>query len=175
MPDPIRKRVGYGQLWPLRPAFSQNQAGPYMPGPTSRIRCSTVFPKKAWIISRKTDPDPIWMAWSGLNTSGLEASRCAGIIWPGFWQEATGPLPISHFQTRFRSSTDIPDNTAQKPARIRFSSGRFCHVLAKGLLSGSKPTCKNHPARFRPVLPSRTGPAANRIRHVYWVAICLPM
>ena len=24
MPDPIRKRFGYGQLWPLRPACSQN-------------------------------------------------------------------------------------------------------------------------------------------------------
>ena len=120
-----------------------------------------------------SDLDGLVRVWP--NTSGLEASRCAGIIWPCFWQEATGPLPISHFQTRFRSSTDIPDNTAQKPARIRFSSGRFCHVLAKGLRSGSKPMCKNHPARFRPVLPSRTGPAANRIRHVYWVAICLPM
>ena len=150
-----------------------------MPDPTSRIRFSSVFPKKAWIILCKTDPDPIWMAlarfgqthlvWkqavvqelsgpvsgrtqpaplpvsrfqirfrsstdvpdntvqnqpgSGLiladcvrfwpNGSGPEASRCAGIIWPGFWHEAPGPLPVSDFLTRFRSSTDDPDNTVQ--------------------------------------------------------------
>ena len=78
-----------------------------MPDPTSRIRFSSVVLQKAWIILRKTDPEPIWMVWSG---SGLEASRCAGIIGPGFWQDATVPLPVSHFQTRFRSSTDIPDN-----------------------------------------------------------------
>ena len=29
MPDLIRKRFGYGQLWPLRPKCSQNQAGSY--------------------------------------------------------------------------------------------------------------------------------------------------
>ena len=44
------------------------------------------------------------------NASGLEANGCAGIIGPGFWQDAPGPLPVSHFQTRFRFSTDVPDN-----------------------------------------------------------------
>ena len=67
MPDPIRKRFDYGQLWPLRPACSRNRAGSYMHYPTSRIRFSSVFPKKAWIIVCKTDPDPIWMAWSGFG------------------------------------------------------------------------------------------------------------
>ena len=33
---------------------------------------------------------------------------------------------------------------------------------------GSKPVCKSHRARFQPTLPSRSGPDANRIRHVYW-------
>ena len=47
------------------------------------------------------------------NTSGLEASRCTGIIGPGFWQDATGPLPVSHFQTQFPSSTGVPDNIVQ--------------------------------------------------------------
>ena len=51
------------------------------------------------------------------NASGLEASWCAGIIWPGFWQDATGPLPVFHFQIRFRSSTDVPDNTVQNQPR----------------------------------------------------------
>ena len=31
----------------------------------------------------------------------------------GFRQDATGPLPVSHFQARFRSSTDVPVNTVQ--------------------------------------------------------------
>ena len=31
------------------------------------------------------------------NASGLETSRCVGNIWPGFWQDATGQLPVSHF------------------------------------------------------------------------------
>ena len=56
-----------------------------------------------------SDLDGLVRIWP--NVSGLAASRCAGIIWPGFWQEATGPLQVSHFQTRFRSSTDVPDNT----------------------------------------------------------------
>ena len=102
----------------------------------------------------KTDPGPIWMAWSGFGqnrpgsdldglvriwpkptrvrsgwpgqdlakTSGLKASCCAGIIGSGFWQDATGPLPLSQFQARFRSSTDVPDKYCAKPGRVRFSS-----------------------------------------------------
>ena len=51
--------------------------------------------------------------WVWPNASGLEASWCAGIIWPGFWPDANGPPPVSHFQSRFRSSTDVPDNIVQ--------------------------------------------------------------
>ena len=58
-----------------------------------------------------SDVDGLVIVWP--NASGLEASRCAGITWPGFWQDATSPLPVSHFQTRFRSSTDVPDNIVQ--------------------------------------------------------------
>ena len=60
--------------------------------------------------------------------------------WPGrclakcFWsgnkpvcRNLRGALPVSHFETRFPSSTDVPDNTVKKKkkkkARIRFSSG----------------------------------------------------
>ena len=72
MPDPIRKRFDYGQLWPLRPACSQNRPGSYLPDLTSRIRfISILFPNKAWIILRKLDSDPIWMAWSGLGQTHL--------------------------------------------------------------------------------------------------------
>ena len=117
MPDPIRKRFGYGQLWPLRPACSRNRAGSYMPDPTSRVRFSSVFTKEDMdhIVQNRprSDLDGLVKVWP--NTSGLEASRCAGIIWPGFsgrTQPARYQLP--HFQTQFRSSTDIPDNIVQK-------------------------------------------------------------
>ena len=59
----------------------------------------------------ESDLDGLAMVWP--NASGLKVSWCAGIIWPSFWQDATGPLPISHFQTRFRPSTDAPDNIVQ--------------------------------------------------------------
>ena len=45
------------------------------------------------------------------NAFGLESSWCTRIIGPGFWQDETGPLPVSHFNTRFRFSTNVPDNT----------------------------------------------------------------
>ena len=59
-----------------------------------------------------SDLDDLFRIWP--NASVLEASRCAGIIGPGFWQDATGLLPVSHFLNRFRSSTDVPDNIVQK-------------------------------------------------------------
>ena len=71
------------------------------------------------------------------NRSGPEASRCAGIIWPGFWQDATGPLPVS--QTRSPSSTDVADNITQNQPGSDL-------VLAD---------C----ARFK---PNRSGPEASR-------------
>ena len=59
-----------------------------------------------------SDLDGLVRIWP--NASGLGTSWCAGIISPGFWQDATGPLPVSDFPTLFRSSTDVPDNTVQK-------------------------------------------------------------
>ena len=50
--------------------------------------------------------------WSGqaLAKRIWSGSWCAGIFGPGFWKDATGPLPVSHFKTRFRSAADVPDN-----------------------------------------------------------------
>jgi len=59
----------------------------------------------------RSNLDSLVRAWQ--NTSGLEGSQCAGIIGSGFWQDATSLLPVSHFQTWFRSSTDVLDNTVQ--------------------------------------------------------------
>ena len=103
MPDPIRKRFGYGQLWPLRPACSQNRAGSYM-HPSQFPFCKEGM---AHTVQNRPGSDLDGLARVCLNSSGLKASRCAGISGSGFWQDATGPLPVSHFQTRFRSSTDV--------------------------------------------------------------------
>ena len=85
----------YGQLWPLRPACSQNRPGWYMPDPTSRIRfskegmCHTVQNRPGF------DLDGLVRVWP--STCGVKASWCAGIIGPGFWQDATDSLRVSHF------------------------------------------------------------------------------
>ena len=90
-----------------------------MPGLTSHICSSSVFPKKAWTILRKTDPDRIWMVWSGFGqihpvrkqASVRESSGPAS----GRTQPALYQLP--HFQTWLSSSTDISDNTVQNQPR----------------------------------------------------------
>ena len=101
----IRKRFGYSQLWPLQPACSQNQAGSYMPDPTSRIHFRSFLSKKAWITMGKTHPDPIWMAWSGFVQTHL-VQKQAGV------QESSGPV-----------------SGRTQPARYQFSTFRFGSVL----------------------------------------------
>ena len=110
--------------------------------------------------------------------------------WPGqglakrIW---SGSKPVSrNHRARFlagRTATSFPlsDSVAffhwhpgsycAKPVRIRFVYDWLCQVLAKRIWSGSKPVCKNHPARFWPTLASRSGSDANRIRHVYWASV----
>ena len=101
MPDPIRKRFGYGQLWPLLPESARSE----MPNLTSRVSFILVFFKEGMdhIVQNRTgsDLDGLVRVWP--KAFSLEASRCTGIIGPGFWQDAT----------RFRSSTDAPDNIVQ--------------------------------------------------------------
>ena len=58
-----------------------------------------------------SDLDGLARVW--LHSSGLKASWCAGITGPGFWQESTGPLLVSRFQTQMHSSTDVLDNIIQ--------------------------------------------------------------
>ena len=89
----------------------QNQLGSDFPHPI-QFRFSKEGMDRIVHNRPGSDLDGLVRVWP--NTSGLEASRCAGIIGPGFWQDATGPLPVSHFQTRFRcSSTDVRDNIVQ--------------------------------------------------------------
>ena len=149
MPDPILKRFGYGQL---RPACSHNWPGWYMPDSTSCIRFSSVFPKKEWIILYNTDPDPIWMAWSGFGQTHLVWKQ-AGV------QESSGQVSGRTQPSRYQFPTFRRGSVLPKISRIIFSSGRSCLVLAKQIRSGSKLVCKTHPARFWPMLSSRADPA----------------
>ena len=140
MPDPNRKRFGHGQLWPLLPAWSPNRAGLYMPDLISLFRFGSVFvcffsPKKAQTLLCKTYPDLIWMALSGFSQTH-RVRKQAGV------QESSGLVsgrtsPISHFQTRMRSSTDGPHHLVQNhPGSDLLLAD--CQVLAKRIRPGSK-------------------------------------
>ena len=55
------------------------------------------------------------MVWSGFGQTHLVWKE-AGVqesLGPVSGRDATGPLPVFHFQTGFRSSTDVPDNIVQ--------------------------------------------------------------
>ena len=81
------------------------------------------------------------------NASGLEASWGVRIIGSGFWQGATGPLPVCHFQTQLQSSTDVPDHIVQN------------HPGSHLVLSDC--------ARF---WPNGSGPEASRCVGIMWPA-----
>ena len=83
MLDLNQKCFGYGQLWPLWPVWNQDRTRSYMQHPTIASDSVPVC---------KTGPDPIWMAWSG-NKPVCKNHQAL------FWQNATNPLPVSHFQT----------------------------------------------------------------------------
>ena len=101
------------------------------------------------------------------DASGLEANWCAGITWPSFWQEATGPLPVSHFQTRFHSSTDVPDNTVQNQPRSDLVLAECVRFWPNHSGLEASWCARIIPAHFWPMLPSRSRLDANWIRHVY--------
>ena len=111
MQDPTRKRFGYSQ----RAAIIGPDRICQIPLP---VFFSDLFFQPGNGMGHtmeKNDPDPIWMAWPGvwLLSCCLKASWCADITGPGFWQEPTGPLLVSHFQIQLHSSTDVLDNIIQ--------------------------------------------------------------
>ena len=118
-------------------------------------------------ISDLDGPVSVWP-----NASGLEASLCARIICPGFWQDVTGPLPVSQFQTRFRSSTDVLDNIVQNQP----GSDLVLADCVRFWPNGSGPEASWCARIIRPAFGQcfPAGPDANRIRHVYWV-VCIPV
>ena len=89
-----------------------------MPDPTSRIQFSSVFSKEGMdhIVQDRSgsDVDGVVSVWT--NTSGPEARRCAGTIWPGFWQDATGPVsgrtqPARYHFPTFRLGSVLPQTS----------------------------------------------------------------
>ena len=146
MPDQIRRRFGYGQLWPLRPASSQNRPGSHMPDPTYRIRFSSVFTKKPWIILCKTDPDPFWTVWSEFGRTYLICKQ-AGV------QESSDPVsgrtqparylfPTSRLGSVFpKKAWVILHKTDPDPIWMAWSGS------GKLIWSGSRQVCRNHRAR----------------------------
>ena len=88
-------------------------AGPNFPHPI-RFRSSKEGPDH--IVQNRPGSDLNgWTGFGQTQKSGLEASRCAGIIGAGLWQDATGPPPVSHFPVCGRT----------QPAHHQFPTFRF--------------------------------------------------
>ena len=107
-----------------------------MSNPTSRICFSSDFPKKAWIILGKTDLDGLGKVWP--HTSGLEASRCAGIIGPGFWQGAIILCKTNLDPIQFLLTVSCFDQTdpVRKQAGVQESSGPLLANASQPIRTG---------------------------------------
>ena len=118
MPDPIRKLLGYGQLWPLRPACGQNRAGSYN-------YASSDFPHPIQFRFSKegmdhllcnTDSDLIWMACLGFGQTRLVWKQAGEQESSGSFCDRTQQA-LYQFPT-FRlcvdcSFKDVPDHIVQ--------------------------------------------------------------
>ena len=143
----------------LRPVMAiMVSAHPVLGRIVSRIRFSSIFPKKAWIILCQTDQVPIWMAWSGFGQTHLVWKQ-AGV------QESSGPVsgrtqPVHYRFPTFRLGSVLPQTSRIILSKTRPDLIKFwlCQVLAKQIRSGSKPVCRNHRARF---LAGRRQPATS--------------
>ena len=124
MPDPIRKRFGYGQRAArIRPDRI------IMSDPTFRIQFGSVFSKEGpdQIVQNRSGSDLNGLVRFGANTSCPQASRCARIIRLG--------------SSRTQPARRWPGSYCAVPPRIRFSSLWLCQVLAKRIRSVGKPRC----------------------------------
>ena len=80
------------------------------------------------------------------------------------WQNATDPLPVSHFQDQYRrSSTDGPDHIEENQAGSDLVLAD-CVRFWPNVSGPETSRC----ASFWPMLPSQSGLDMNRIRHIYW-------
>ena len=174
---------GYGQLWPLRPVMAitasvQPVSGRivYMPGPSSRIRFGSVFPKKALIVLRKTDPALTWMAWSGFGRTRLVRKQASV-------QESSGPVLAECTEPdRYQFPASRPGSVLLPTALLRRSVQNqpgsdlvLSDCVRSVWPNGSDPEASRCAAR---IIRSTSGqcfrsdPAGsdtNRIRHVYFL------
>ena len=118
-PDLIRKRFGYGQLWPLWPPSNRNRAG-------------SDFPHPIWFRFSKESPDHIVQNRPGSDPHGLVR------FWPNI-RSGSKPVCRNHrarfLAERIQPVTSFPlldsvvffqkrlASYCAKPARIRFGSG----------------------------------------------------
>ena len=114
MPDPIWKRSGYG-----RRAARIEPNRIIMPDPTFRLRFGSVLPKKTRVMRCKTDPDPIWTAWSGFSQTHpvrkqVGVQEAYGQV-PAECNRPATSFPLSHSVAFF---TDGPDNIVQNQPKI---------------------------------------------------------
>ena len=86
-----------------------------------------------------------------------------------FWQDSTGPLPVSHFETRFGSSTDVPDNIVQNQP----GSDLVLADCVRFWPNGSGPEASQCARIIRPASGQCFPADPDRIRHVYWGGDCL--
>ena len=97
-----------------------------MSDPTSRTRFSSVFPKKAWVISCKTYPDPIWMAWSEFGQTHLGREQ-AGV------QKLIGLVCGKVQQARYQFATFRLSSVLPETCRIISCQTSSDHIVPNQL------------------------------------------
>ena len=163
-----------------------------MPDPIQKCFCwwSASMPDliQFWISKESLD-HTVWSGWPGQFWAKHILCRSKPVCknhQARFWQNATGPLPLSHFHTRLHCSTDSLNHIVQKPTHSHLHTQLHCStdilnhivqnqprsnlvladsVLAKQIRSGSKPVYKNHLAHFWPTLPSWSWLDADQLWH----------
>ena len=110
------------------------------------VRFSSILAKKAGIILCKASPDPILTALSCIGQTDLVWKQ-VGV------QESSGPL----LAERKRPATSFPLSDSV----VFFHRQPFSWLHKAGV-------CKNHWARFWPMLPCWFRLDADQIQHVYW-------
>ena len=126
MPDPIRKRFGYGHLWPLRPEGRQNRARSYN-------YAGSDIPHPIQFRSTKEDLDHFVQNRPGSDLDGLVSGfgqthlvhKQAGVKEPRgpFLAERSRPatsFPLSDSVAFFHRR---PGSDCAKQGRVRFGSG----------------------------------------------------
>lgn len=129
-----------------------------------KIQFGFILPKKAWIYCAK----PAWIqsGWPGKDlakciSSGIKPMCKNHPAW--FWQNATGLLPVPHFQTPLHFSTDCSFHIVQNQPGSKL-------VLADSVTfwpNGSGPEASQCARIIRPTFGQGCLADPDWIRHVY--------